>query len=94
MNNERYFALGTLALSVAFSTDVVQIPNNYVEDFSPYNNYISVITEPSTYNNIVIFNSDINNTREFNSSTVIPMMIAGTKKVTLNGARKRTLAWF
>ena len=35
MNNERYFALGTLALSVAFSTGVVQIPNNYVEDFSP-----------------------------------------------------------
>lgn len=94
MNNERYFALGTLALSVAFSTGVVQIPNNYIEDFSPYNNYISVITEPSTYNNIVIFNSDINNTREFNSSAVIPMMIAGTKKVTLNGARKRTLAWF
>ena len=64
MNNERYFALGTLALSVVFSTGVVQIPNNYVEDFSPYNNYISVITEPSTYNNIVIFNKSQENLKE------------------------------
>jgi len=94
MNNERYFTLGTLALSVAFSTGVVQSPNKNIEDFSSYNNYISVITEPSTCNNSVIINATINNTREFTSSTVIPMMIAGTKKVTLNGARKRTLAWF
>lgn len=94
MNNERYFTLGTLALSVAFSTGAVQSRNINIKDFSPYNNYISVITEPSTYNNSVIFYADINNTRELTSSTVIPMMIAGTKKVTLNGARKRTLAWF
>lgn len=94
MNNEKFLTIGTLALSVAFSTGTLQHIENNRNNYAKPNNYVSIINNPQTYNNIIIVDASLLNQNNLNLENVISLPIQGKKNVILNGARKRTLTWF